>query len=90
MMDLSSLNILKNLLIKNFSDKKFNEFFTEDVLRKQVEDEIDEKLKNLDPDNEFYVAMKEDIIELRDEKLEAIEGFIKKEKDVSQNLIKKR
>ena len=73
-----------------FSDKKFNEFFTEHVLRKQVEDEIDEKLKSLDQDNEFYVAMKEDIIELRDEKLEAIEGFIKKEKDVSQNLIKKR
>ena len=60
------------------------------MLRKQVEDEIDEKLKSLDQDNEFYVAMKEDIIELRDEKLEAIEGFIKKEKDVSQNLIKKR
>ena len=60
------------------------------MLRKQVEDEIDEKLKNLDPDNEFYVAMKEDIIELRDEKLEAIEGFIKKEKVFSQNLIKKR
>ena len=60
------------------------------MLRKQVEDEIDEKLKSLDQDNEFYVAMKEDIIELRDEKLEAIEGFIKKEKDVPQNLIKKR
>ena len=68
-----------------FSDIKFNEFFSEDVLRKQAEDEIEEKLKKLDPDDEFYVAMKDDIIELRDEKLEAIDGFIKKRKRCFKN-----
>ena len=50
------------------------------MLKKQVEDEINEKLENLDPDDEFYVAERDDIIEIRDEKLEAIEGFIKKRK----------
>ena len=32
-----------------FSDIKFNEFFSEDVLRKQAEDEIEEKLKKIRP-----------------------------------------
>ena len=50
------------------------------MLKKQVEDEINEKLENLDPDDEFYVAERDDIIELRDETLEATEGFIKKRK----------
>ena len=61
-----------------FSDEKFKEFFTEDVLRKQVEDEFDEKLQSLDPNDEFYIAEKEGITELKNEKLEAIEGLIQK------------
>ena len=32
-----------------FSDIKFNEFFSEDVLRKQAEDKIEEKLKKIRP-----------------------------------------
>ena len=67
--------------IKKFTnllpDIKLNDFFSEDVLKKQVEDEIEEKL---DPNDELYVAMRDDIIDLRDEKLEAIEGLIKKRK----------
>ena len=61
-----------------FSDEKFKEFFTEDVLRKQVEDGFDEKLQSLDPNDEFYIAEKEGITELKNEKLEAIEGLIQK------------
>ena len=61
-----------------FFDEKFKEFFREDVLRKQVEDEFDEKLQSLDPNDEFYIAEKEGITELKNEKLEAIEGLIQK------------
>ena len=61
-----------------FFDEKFREFFMEDVLRKQVEDEFDEKLQSLDPNDEFYIAEKESITELKNEKLEAIEGLIQK------------
>ena len=63
-----------------FSDQKFTEFFTDDRLKKQVEDEFEQKLQNLDVSNEFYPAMLENITELKNEKLEAIEAFIKKRK----------
>ena len=63
-----------------FSDQKFTEFFTDDRLKKQVEDEFEQKLQNLDVSNEFYPAMLENITELKNEKLEAIEALIKKRK----------
>ena len=63
-----------------FPDQKFTEFFTDDRLKKQVEDEFEQKLQNLDVSNEFYPAMLENITELKNENLEAIEAFIKKRK----------
>ena len=63
-----------------FSDQKFTEFFTDDRLKKQVEDEFEQKLQNLDVSNEFYPAMLENITELKNEKLEAIEALIEKRK----------
>ena len=63
-----------------FSDQKFTEFFTDDRLKKQVEDEFEQKLQNLDVSNEFYPAMLENITKLKNEKLEAIEALIKKRK----------
>ena len=63
-----------------FPDQKCTEFFTDDRLKKQVEDEFEQKLQNLDVSNEFYPAMLENITELKNEKLEAIEALIKKRK----------
>ena len=63
-----------------FSDQNFTEFFTDDVLKKQVEDEFEQKLQNLDVNDEFYPAMLENITELKNEKLEAVDALLKKRK----------
>ena len=63
-----------------FSDQSFTEFFTNDVLKKQVEDEFDQKLQNLDVNNEFHPAMLENITELKNKKLEAVDALLKKRK----------
>lgn len=60
-----------------FLDYKLREFFTESALKQQVENEIREKLEELDPNDEFYCAHEENVCELEKEKLEAIESFIK-------------
>ena len=46
-----------------FSDQNFTEFFIDDVLKKHVEDEFEQKLQNLDVNDEFYPAMLENITE---------------------------
>ena len=63
-----------------FSDQNFTEFFTDDVLKKQVEDEFEQKLQNLDVNNEFHPAMLENITELKNKKLEAVDALLKKRK----------
>ena len=63
-----------------FSDQSFTEFFTNDVLKKQVEDEFEQKLQNLDVNNEFHPAMLENITELKNKKLEAVDALLKKRK----------
>ena len=70
-----------------FQDKKFREFFTVDVLKKQVEDEFQEKLKRVDAEDEFYPALLESIQQTKAEKLEAIHARVKKMKNVPINLI---
>ena len=59
-----------------FSDYKLREFFTESALRQQVMNEIKEKLKEFEPNDEFHCAHEENVREMEKEKLEAIEGFI--------------
>ena len=47
-----------------------------------MEDEFEQKLQSLDVNDELYPAMLENITELKNEKLEAVEALIKKKKDV--------
>ena len=63
-----------------FLIKNLQNFLLTTALKKQVEDEFEQKLQNLDVSNEFYPAMLENITELKNEKLEAIEALIKKRK----------
>ena len=45
-----------------------------------MEDEFEQKLQSLDVNDELYPAMLENITELKNEKLEAVEALIKKRK----------
>ena len=60
-----------------FSDYKMKEFFTEHALRQQIDQEIDEKTKEYEPDDEFYDEHEANMEALREEELEAIDGFLK-------------
>ena len=63
-----------------FSDYKLKEFFTEDALHTQVEKEIDEKINQFDVDDEFYVANEAEMLELKNEDFEAIDGYLRSNK----------
>ena len=58
-----------------FSDYKMKEFFTEHALRQQIDQEIDEKTKEYEPDDDFYHEHEANMEALREEELEAIDGF---------------
>ena len=73
-----------------FHDPKFKEFFTEDVLKKQVQDEYEEKLKTVDVNDDFYIDLLESITENKDEKLEAIEAFSKSKKRGFRNYFQQK
>ena len=63
-----------------FTDHKLKEFFTGDVLREQIEKEIDEKINEYEVNDEFYCANEAEMQQLREEELEAIDGFLNKRK----------
>ena len=63
-----------------FQDPKFKEFFTIGLFKKQVEDEFEQKLEQLDVHDEFYPALLESITQTKNEKLEVIDGFFSKKK----------
>ena len=56
------------------------EFFSEDVLKKQVQDKYEEKIKNVDVNDDLYFSMLENLELERDEKVEAVEAFSKSKK----------
>ena len=60
-----------------FSDYKMEEFFTEHALRQQIDQKIDEKAKEYEPEHEFYDEHEANMEALREEELEAIDGFSK-------------
>ena len=68
-----------------FSDYKMKEFFTEHALRQQIDQEIDEKTKEYEPDDEFYDEHEANMEALREEELEAIDGFLKWRKKRRKN-----
>ena len=63
-----------------FADYKLKEFFTGDALREQIEQEIDEKINEYNIDNEFYCANETEMLKLKREEFEAIDGFLKSRK----------
>ena len=68
-----------------FSDYKMKGFFTEHALRQQIDQEIDEKTKEYEPDDEFYDEHEANMEALRDEESEAIDGFLKWRKERRKN-----
>ena len=68
-----------------FSDYKMKELFTEHALRQQIDQEIDEKTKEYKPDDEFYDEHEANMEALREEELEAIDGFLKWRKKRRKN-----
>ena len=48
-----------------FQDPQFKEFFTIGLFKKQVEDEFEQKLEQLDVDDEFYPALLESITQTK-------------------------
>ena len=63
-----------------FTDHKLKEIFTGDVLREQIEKEIDEKINEYEVNDKFYCANEAEMQQLREEELEAIDGFLNKRK----------
>ena len=63
-----------------FTDHKLKEIFTGDILREQIEKEIDEKINEYEVNDKFYCANEAEMQQLREEELEAIDGFLNKRK----------
>ena len=69
-----------------FTDPKFSEFFSIDVLRKQIEDEFNRKMKKYNRRDIFYNELKENLERKRDEDLETITAYENKKKRLRQNI----
>ena len=76
---LGELTYIKNYT-NVFTDPKFSEFFSLKILKKQIVDEFNQKMKNYNPRDIFYQELKENLERKRDEDLEAIKAFEKKKK----------
>ena len=63
-----------------FTDPKFSEFFSVDILRNQIEDEFNQKMKKYNPRDIFHDELKENLERKRDEDLKTIAAYEKKEK----------
>ena len=63
-----------------FTDPKLSEFFSVDILRKQIEDEFNQKMKKYNPRDIFYGELKENLERKRDEDLETIAAYENKKK----------
>ena len=63
-----------------FTDSKFSEFFSFDILRKQIEDEFNQKIKKYNSRDVFYDELKENFERKRDEDLEKIVAYENKKK----------
>ena len=63
-----------------FTDPKFSEFFSTDILRKQIEDEFNNKMKKYNPRDIFYDELKENLERKRNEDLETIIAYENKRK----------
>ena len=62
------------------TDPKFSEFFSVDILKKQIENEFNQKMKKYNPCDIFYDELKENLERKRDEDLEAIAAYQNKKK----------
>ena len=62
-----------------FTDSKFSEFFSVDILRKQIENEFNQKMKKYNP-RDIFDELKENSERKRDEDLEAIAAYQNKKK----------
>ena len=65
-----------------FTDPKFTEFFSTDILRKQVEDTFNKKIEKYNPRDIFYDELKENLKRKRDEDLETITAYENKRKRI--------
>ena len=65
-----------------FADPKFTEFFSTDILRKQVEDTFNKKIEKYNPRDIFYDELKENLKRKRDEDLETITAYENKRKRI--------
>ena len=63
-----------------FTDPKFSEFFSIDILRKQIEDGFNQKMKKYNPRDIFYNELEENLERKRDEDLETITAYENKRK----------
>ena len=67
-----------------FTDPKFSEFFSIDILRKQIEDEFNRKMKKYNRRDIFYNELKENLERKRDEDLETITAYENEKKRLRQ------
>ena len=63
-----------------FTDPKLKDFFSVDILRKQIEDEFNKKKKKYDQADPFYHDLIESLERKKDEDLEAVDAFENKKK----------
>ena len=76
---LEEISYIKNYT-NIFTDPKFSEFFSLDIIKKQIEEEFKQKMKKYNPRDIFYQELKENLERKRDEDLEAIEAYENKKK----------
>ena len=78
---LEEISYIKNYT-NIFTDPKFTEFFSTDILRKQVEDTFNKKIEKYNPRDIFYDELKENLKRKRDEDLETITAYENKRKRI--------
>ena len=76
---LEEISYIKNYT-SIFTDPKFTEFFSTDILRKQVEDTFNKKIEKYNPRDIFYDELKGNLKRKKDEDLETITAYENKRK----------
>ena len=83
-LDLLYDNLDKISYIKKFTHilqkQCYQEFFTKELLSQQIEGNFNEKIERLNPDDPYYFTLYENLIDKKNEELEAADTYFRKKR----------
>ena len=77
--DLDEISYIKKFT-KILQNQCYQEFFTKELLSQQIEGDFNEKIERLNLDDPYYFALYEDLIDKKNEELEAADTYFSKKR----------